>query len=198
MHRNRGGSWDLAAPDRRTVDESALSALQLADVDGDGGLELVEVRMPLGLLELVAILLTRSLDVESAVYDSDPQNGFALEPLIRFDLRAEIDFETTSLRGFAPTIEADLNGDGIPDRIGSDGDAALEVHLGGGVSPLQKRAGRQELDTHGSIRFGDLDGDTLTDALLFARDRPDTPIRILVNLGNLPGTQKPTRVVPRD
>jgi hypothetical protein len=50
------------------------------------------------------------------------------------------------------------------------------------------------MDTRGSIRFGDIDGDGLVDFLLFDRTRPDAPLRIAVNRGSLPGTRRPTTI----
>ncbi|MBW2361561.1 MAG: VCBS repeat-containing protein [Deltaproteobacteria bacterium] len=193
VHLNRDGSWNLAVSDRDSVLENSWSALQIVDIDGDARPELIEARMPLSILELVETLITQEIDIEISIYRAEPKRGFAMQPTVKLDMHTEIDFETTSLRGFAPSIDVDLNGDGGRDRVTSAGGDAIEVYLGSGEKPFQVRAGHQPLDSHGSIRFGDLDGDELTDALIFSKDRPDTPIRVLVNRGVLPGT--PPRAV---
>ena len=189
FHLNRGGGWDLAHPDQSFVSENGWNAFQLADVDGDGGVELIEARMPLSILELVEVLLTRAIDVEVSVYRRDANGVFAVEPWLHSKLDIGVSFDTFEPRGFVPTLEADLNRDGHLDRLGSGDGKALEVYLGGGDAPYRKRVVRQELDTGGALRFGDLDGDGLTDFLLYDRTRPDTPIRIGRNRGVLPGTE---------
>ena len=198
VHLNRDGSWNLDVADRSSVIEAAWSTLQIVDIDGDGRPELIEGRMALSVLELVELLVTQEFDIEISIYRPDPEHGFATEPFVQLDLHPEIDFETTALRGFAPSVDADLNGDGGSDRVTSAGGDAIEVYLGTGDKPFQLRAGRQTLDSHGSIRFGDLNGDELTDALIFAKDRPDAPIRVLVNRGVLPGTPQREVLAPGD
>jgi hypothetical protein len=198
VHLNRGGTWDLDQADRTSVIEGGWSALQIVDIDGDGRPELIEARTPLSILELVEALLTQEIDIDLSIYRPDPQHGFAEEPAVRLDLHVNVDLETTSLEGFAPTVDADMNGDGARDRVTSAGDDTIEIYLGLGDRPFQVRAGRQTVDAHGSIRFGDLDGDELTDALLFSKDRPDAPIRVLVNRGVLPGTPQREVLTPGD
>ncbi|MDP7570104.1 MAG: hypothetical protein QF391_00735, partial [Myxococcota bacterium] len=74
----------------------------------------------------------------------------------------------------------------------SEDGTEIKIFLGGGKEPLQKVSARQKLDAHGLLRFGDLNGDELTDVLLFAPDQPDSSIRVLLNRGVLPGTpQRP-------
>ena len=72
----------------------------------------------------------------------------------------------------------------------SAGGDAIEVYLGGGKRPFAVRAGKQALNSRGNIRFGDLNGDGLDDALLYEPDEIDAPLRVLVNRGILPGTPK--------
>jgi len=198
FHLNRGGSWDLAHPDQTFTSEDGWNAFQLVDVNGDGRVELIEARMPLSILELVEVLLTRAIDVEVSVYrpvsvhrpGARPgANGvFAAKPWLHSKLDIGFSFDTFEPRGFVPRMEADLNRDGHLDRLGSGDGKALEVYLGGGDKPYRKRVAHQELDTGGALRFGDLDNDGLTDFLLYDRTRPDTPIRIGRNRGVLPGT----------
>jgi hypothetical protein len=189
FHLNRGGSWDLAHPDQAFSFEGGWNAFQLTDVDGDGRVELIEARIPLGILELVELLLTRAIDVEVSVYRPDADGVFAAKPWLRSKLDIGVSFDTFAPRGFVPILEADLNRDGHLDRLGSGDGKALEVYLGGGDAPYRERAARQEFDTGGALRFGNLDSDGLTDFLLYDRTRPDTPIRIGRNRGILPATK---------
>ncbi len=189
FHLNRGGSWDLARPDQAFSFEDGWNAFQLADLDGDGRVELIEARIPLSILEIVEVLLTRAIDVEVSVYGPDSEGVFAAKPWLRSKLDVGVSFDTFEPRGFVPLLEADLNRDGHLDRLGSGDGELLEVYLGGGDAPYRERVAHQELDTSGALRFGDLDGDGLTDFLLYDRTRPDTPIRIGRNRGILPNAE---------
>ena len=60
--------------------------------------------------------------------------------------------------------------------------------------PYRKRVARQDFDSSGRIRFGDFDGDGLADFLLYDHRRPDTPLRLGVNRGVLPGTPARARL----
>ena len=190
LHLQREGRWNLDEAHREWVLESGWSALQLVDVDGDGRTELLEARMAFSLLELVETLLTQEVDAEVSIYPSDPTHGFALEPEVEIDVHIQLDLETTSFKGFAPTVSADMNGDGGRDRVTSAGGDAIEVYLGGGDRPFERRAGKQALDSRGTIRFGDMNDDGLDDAVLYRREEIGAPMRVLVNRGVLPGTPK--------
>lgn len=198
LHLQRGGKWNLDEAHRNWVLESGWSALQLVDVDGDSRPELVEARMPFSLLELVETLLTQEIDAQVSIYRSDATAGFAAEPVVRLDLHIELDLETTSFKGFAPSVSADMNGDGARDRVTSAGGDAIEVYLGTGKKPFAVRAGRQAVDTRGTIRFGDVNDDALDDAVIYRRDENGAPLRVLINRGVLPGTPKRPTLAPRE
>jgi hypothetical protein len=198
VHRNRGGSWDLAKPDHTSVLERGWSTQLLTDVDGDGRIELIEASVPFSVLELVETLLTREVDVEIALYRVSAAGGFDVTPAFRHGLSLALDFDTYRPMGFAPTIEVDVNGDGHKDRIDSAQGQAVEVYLGGGESFFGARTAVQPLDARGAIRFGNLDGDRLPDLLLFSPDRPDSTLRVLVNRGILPGTRHPAQLTAPD
>jgi len=196
FHLNRNGTWNLDAPDRRTVVEGGWNTLELVDLDGDGKLELMEARIPLSILELIEMLLTREVDAQLSIFRVGQDGTYPTKPWVETSLHVGLDFDTLTLEGFAPTLEADLNGDGMRDRLESADGSGIEIYLGGGNEPLQDLSTRQKLDAHGLIRFGDLNGDELTDALLFSPNRPGTPIRVLVNRGVLPGTPPRAIVQP--
>ena len=194
FHLNRGGKWDLAAPDQTFSAIGEFSTAQLIDLDGDGRLEFIDVRIPLGVLELIEMLVTRSIDAEIAIHRRDgAEDGqvYAVKPWFQRKLDVPFSFETSRPKGFIPTLEGDWNGDGYRDRLGSDGGEGLEIHLGGPEHRYRKRAARQAFDSSGRIRFGDFDGDGLSDFLLYDHRRPDAPLRIGINRGLLPDTRAP-------
>lgn len=190
LHLNRGGTWNLAEPDQRFAVKGSWNAWEILDLDGDGRVELLEAQIRLSVLELVEVLVTRNVDATLKIRRRE-NDGFGEKPWITHKLSLPISFETFEPVGFVPTFEADLNGDGIRDRLDSGGGEAIEVSLGGGDEPWRRHAARQEMDTTGSLRFGDLDGDGLTDFIVYDRTRPGTPLRIGRNRGTLPGTRKP-------
>jgi hypothetical protein len=194
LHRNREGTWKLADPDQEILCDGCFVSYDLMDLQGDGRLELLEARVPLGILHLVQTLLTRKIDVEVRVYERGDELPFVAEPWVVVGLDLGFRFETFEPRGFFPTLRADWNGDGFFDRLASGNGEALEIFLGGSAAALRQRIARQPFDTNGALRIGDLDGDELPDVLVFDRTRPDSPIRIGVNRGTLPGTPQRPRL----
>jgi len=192
VHLNRGGTWNLSQPDQRFVAEKRWNAWQLLDLDGDGREEIIEAQIRLSVLELVEVLVTRSIDGDIKIRrHADGDVPFGEKPWITRKISLGIDFNTFEPKGFIPTFAADMNGDGFRDSLSSGGGKAIEISLGGGKKPWDERAARQELDTTGRLRLGDLDGDGLTDFLIYDRTREGTPLRIGRNRGVLPGTRLP-------
>jgi hypothetical protein len=195
LHYNRSGTWNLAAPDLELACEKCFATYEVADLDGDGRGELVEARIELAILEFVEILLTSSIDLDVKVYRRAPGQPFTTKPWYTDRIGIGFRFEVLEPSGFFPTLNADWNGDGARDRIESGKGEAIELSLGGSPASLRSQAARQPSDTHGSLRIGDLDADGLPDLVVFDRTRPDTPIRIGVNRGVLPGTPPKASVI---
>lgn len=188
VHLNRGGTWNLAEPDQRFTTEGGFATDELVDLDGDGALELVSVRVPLSLLELAETFLTRSVDAHVAIRRRALPGPFAEEPSWERKFSIPFSFETFRPRGFVGNLDTDWNGDGLRDLLLSGDGEALEVYLGSEDHPFARRVARQELDTDGRIRAGDLDGDRLPDFVLYDPRRADVPILVGRNRGVLPGT----------
>jgi hypothetical protein len=186
---NRGGRWDLAAPDLSLSQDKIVGADQLLDFDGNGKLELLQGRIPVTVFEIAEVILTRSFDAHMAIYRLAP-NGSAppVEPSYGRKLGIPIDFDTGRLRGFIPSFRHDLNGDGYLDFLHSTDGSGIEVYLGNPELNYRKRAARQKLPTSGVLRSGDLDADGLPDFVLCNPRKIDAPIQVLRNRRILPGT----------
>ena len=198
LHRNRGGTWNLAEPDQRFSVDGGFATEELVDLDGDGRLELVSVRIPLSVLELAEILLTRSFDVHVAVRRTGDATPFAAEPSFERKLSIPFSMETFRPRGFVGNVATDWNDDGLRDLLLSGNGEAVEVHLGDRERPFAGPAMRQPLDTDGRLRVGDWNGDGLPDFLIFDPQREGAPIRLGINRGILPGTPARGELRPSD
>jgi len=194
IHLNRGGVWDLDQSDQSFTIEGGLAGNVVIDLDGDGAVELIEARIPTGVLEVVEVLVTRAIDAEVTVYRRGEGSLYDPEPWHDWKLGIGMSFETFRSTGFVPNLEADFNGDGLHDLIGSGDGDRIELHLGDVDSGWGKRHASQSLDTSGRIRFGDLDADGLTDFVLYDSRRPGTPVHVGTNRGVLPGTVRASSI----
>ena len=195
IHLNRDGDFDLANPDQSFERRGGIAADELVDLDGNGRVEWLRVYVPFGLLQIAEMLVQRQIDARAEIRRGLDGGRFEEKPSTERSFSIPFDFETLRPRGFVPTLERDWNGDGRLDLLGSDGGKAVEVCLAGDGANFGRCEARQPLDTGGRIRFGDLDGDGLSDFVLYDTRRPDVPVRVGVNRGNLPGT--PPRLSPR-
>lgn len=196
IHRNRGGSWNLEAEDQMFESKGGYATHQVVDLDLDGRPELVVAHVPTGVLEVVELLLTRSIDAEVAVYKPAADALFGATPWQQWKMSVRFDFETLRSLGFVPTLEGDVNGDGHRDVIESGDGKRLEVRLGDPVSGFRTEHASQALDTRGRIRFGELGGDGLADFVLYDPRRPGSAIRVGRNRGIWPALAAPQPAAP--
>jgi hypothetical protein len=186
---NEEGAWDLGAPGLSLSREKIVGADQLLDFDGNGKLELLQGHIPVSVLEIAEVFLTRSFDAHMAIYRlASSGSGPPVEPSYERKLGIPIDFDTGRLRGFIPSFQHDLNGDGYLDFFHSTDGSGIEIFLGNAELNYRKRAARQALPTSGVLRSGDLDADGLADFVLCNPRKIDAPIQVLRNRGILPGT----------
>ncbi len=197
VHLNRGGGWALAAPDQRFTSEGGAATIQLVDLDGDGRPELVDARIPVSVVEIVELLVTRSLDVVTRIHRAGANGRFEERPWIERSFGIALDFNTFRPGGFVPTLAADLNADGYADLLSSGDGEAVEVFLGGPRRRLAKRNGRQPLESSGRLRLGHYDRDGLPDFVLYNPRAPGSPVRVGVNRGVLEGTRARPGMEPR-
>jgi hypothetical protein len=200
---NRGSGWDLDTPDVTFEGAETVSADQLIDLDGDGHLEIVRMGIKISILELVEIFVQRAFDAWLHAYPLAPIPAgsaapeAAPPPMISKKFDVKLDFETSRTAGFVPTIDHDVNGDGFVDYLGSSDGTKIEVYLGSLESGF-RRAATQAVSSEGRIRGGDINADDLPDFILFNTRRLDEPLRLITNLGILPGTPKRTAIEARD
>lgn len=193
IYLNRAGKWKLDEPDGEVSIVEALSADQLLDVDADGRLELVQISFPMTVLELIEMFFSRSVDARFKVYALEEKNGklrLGEKPRVIKKISIPLDFKTGRPHGFTPTLDFDFNGDGKRDYLSSTDGSALKIFLGGEKKPYARRDGEQSLETVGRVREGDLNGDGLTDMVLYNPRKPGSHVFLLRNAGVLPGTPK--------
>jgi hypothetical protein len=196
IYLNKNGRWNLERPDQIIRTDSSLSSNALFDVLGNGKMQLLRVEFRFGLLEIIELLLSREIDIEVSLYRHLGAKGFEEKPFAEKKVELPISFDTFRLKGFVPTAEPDLNGDGYADFVLSGGGNKIEVYAGGPQGPFASKPAKQSMPTAGVIHFADWSGDGLADFVLFDPHNFDVPIRIGRNLGELPGTPRALRAAP--
>ena len=186
IHRNQGGTWNLDVEDQSFESKGGFATHEIVDLDGDGRAELVVILVPTGVLQVVEALLTRAVDAEVKIYRPGAEKPFDPTPWQHWKEDVRFDLDTLRAKGFVPTLEADVNGDGVRDLVEPGDGARLEVRLGDRTQGFRTVHASQALDTRGRIRFGDLGGDGLADFVIYDPRRPGTPIRVGRNLGGWP------------
>lgn len=173
-----------------------FSDISLIDLDGDGRDEIVELSLEFGVLSVVGLLLTGSMDVTLSVLGLDPRSDDGMRIEFEDELSFRIDIGTSSIEGLVPAI-GDWNGDGIQDLFVAKGSDKLSFRLGNkpGDGPrFGKPKGRQPLPlASGETRIADLDGDGLDDIIAFDHAETEADLVVLHNRGRLPGTQPTLR-----
>ena len=188
VHLNRDGSWNFEQPDQQIDLGDGFTIMSLGDLDGDGQTEFTSAEVPGGVLEIVKVLLTSNIDTRLAIRRRGEQEPFDPSPWQTLDFDIGFSFDTFRSQGFVPRISPDLNGDQHMDFVSSGDGEEIEIHLGSRKGGFGKRHARQDLDTVGRIRFGELQGDGLSDFVIYDPRRPGSPIRVAWNLGKLPSS----------
>ena len=185
LHLNRDGDWDLNHPDMSVEKERALAVDQLVDLNGDGQLELLQGIVPLSILELVEVFLTRSLDSHVTAYripDREAvRNGSGPEVLWTRKFGLPLSFESGGPKGFLPTLRYDFNRDGFLDLLLAHAEDSIELNLGSGEPGYFNERLRQPLWVTGLVDAHDVNGDGLPDLLAYDPRVDGAPIVIALN-----------------
>jgi hypothetical protein len=200
VHTNGGGGPDPGAePWTRIESNGGTSVIQLADIDRDGRMELLEGYIPFGVVQAVRMLTLGRLEARLRVLALPREAGAPPVETWRTEVSFPFDFETSRVLGVMPYTEADWNGDGLRDLCWGDGSGKLRFRLGEaraggpGYGPV---AATLSLPLSGDLVSADLDGDGLPDFV--AHDPLDLEgrVRIGMNRGALPGTRPGIRATP--
>jgi hypothetical protein len=191
IYRNHEDGWDLNEPDQRFVTEGAFVSDRLIDIDDDKEFELLRIQLKFGVLDIVELLLTRSIDTQIMVHRLQDDGRFDDDPWAKKKISTGISFDTFRPKGFIPPIGFDLNADGFMDFVTAADGKGIEVYLGDVAKPFTKRTAKQKLDSTGTISFSDYDNDGLLDFVLYDSQRFNAPLQIGRNLGALPGASTP-------
>lgn len=150
-----------------------ISAERL-DLNGDGTLEMMVTSFDLGLGSIVRALLSRTANLQLAIYEME-EGRYSATPVLTRKVTAKLDISNGDV--FVPAVlAADINGDGLKDLLVQDGDNRLKVFAGENSKTLFSRTATNlaiELpESEGDIRIADLDGDEKDDLLImFAADK---------------------------
>lgn len=185
VYRNREGRWNLDAPDDQFIDEGVWNSDLLMSLDQDRELELVRIQFRFSVLEMVELLLTRNIYTQIEIHRLQDDGHYDDKPWSRQKVSVGLSFDTFRPKGFTPTGGLDLNADGLMDFVTSADGKGIQVYLGGPKGPFAKRPQTQKFPSNGVIRFTELNGDGLSDFLLYDPQAFDANVSIGRNLGRL-------------
>jgi hypothetical protein len=193
FHRNAGDGPDpRGEPWTRVETQGGTTAIQLADLDGDGQSELLQAHLPFGVVQAVRMLTLGQIEARLSVRALPSEAGAAPIETWSADVSFPFDFESSRVLGVVPHTETDWNGDGLGDLCWGEGVGKLRFRLG------ERRAAGPgygsvvatvPLPISGDLVSADLDGDGLPDFVAHDPLDREGRVRIGMNRGSLPGTQ---------
>jgi hypothetical protein len=190
VYLNTGGDWNLDESDAAYPSKDSVSTDLLIDLDGDAKFELVRYVVPINVLELIEIFVTRAVDANLSIYAATGVGAYPDAPVYKRKLDIPLDFETSRPKGFIPSFGFDLNGDGVRDYLASSDGTEIEVLLATPKLKYRKRGHKQQIPSEGAVRGGDLNHDGLTDLVVFNARRYHQSMYLAINRGALPGTRR--------
>jgi hypothetical protein len=192
FHKNAGDGPDpRGEPWSRLENQGGTTAVQLADLDGDGKSEILEAHVPFGVVQAVRMLTFGRIETRLSVRVLPGEAGAPPVETWSAEVSFPFDFETSRILGVVPHTEADWNGDGLRDLCWGEGGGKLRFRLGerraagpgyGGI------VATLALPISGDLVSADLDGDGLTDFVAHDPLDREGRVRIGMNRGTLPGT----------
>jgi len=113
------------------TDGVSVSSVQLADITGDGQLDLLVPSMKLGLFSIIRMLTSSSMKVDFRLYPMGPKKRFAAEPTATRDLIFQLSLNENQSDLQAVDMTGDFDGDGHPDLAFGVGRDELALYTGG-------------------------------------------------------------------
>lgn len=180
------GGADFGKPsDVKRFDGWVLSH-DLVDLNGDGRLDLVLVRVPkLGIGEALQILLTRTVDLDVAIFLNQPDGAFGAQPAHSrtIEVPLVLSISNTAIKVESPYIinfSGDFTKDGRKDLMVKTADDEISIFFGGDEKSLfasKPGATLKTIDTSSftstTVTVDDLNGDGVSDVILHHRDIAD-------------------------
>lgn len=127
----RGGGFE---PEPAQVFEQASlgSLVSFVDVDGDGRTEMLQPAAEISLAAMVRALFAKSFQVDVRIHRPREGDGFfEPDPVQTLTARFDLDLgSSATVRGAPPLFGRDLDGDGAPDALMSDGGDRIALHSG--------------------------------------------------------------------
>lgn len=132
IYYNRGGGWDLDAPDHTFSSGAALSADHLVDIDGDGKLELLHAEIPISVLELIEMFLTAAIDANLSVHglDRDARAATRAATQTTAQTTAQTTTQTTAQTTTQTTAQTTTRESAAEAKPSAEEQAWFEVKLG--------------------------------------------------------------------
>lgn len=186
------GAQPMGRPSATLNVANGIGSVILADLDGDGRVEIVQSAVPFGVLQVVRVLVRRQLEAKLSVYRFPSKGRGPLVLTWDTELDYPVDFDLGRVAGLLPDVDGDWNGDGRRDLLtGAGPGGAVQIRLGQdepagpGFGPV---VAEQDVPLADRAVVADLDGDGLDD--LVAYDPADRSGRVVLcwNRGLLPGT----------
>jgi hypothetical protein len=182
------GTLDFDRKPDWTTAVQGMSWGKWGDLDGDGRMELVLPVVNLGITDLVRILLTKSVKIEFYFYFIHGDHSLSDKPDFVREVKLDVGLDEGGQAQIV-NFEGDYDGDGRKDMVVATGKTELSVFPGTapetGELFSSKPREKISVETFGSFRPVDLNGDGLSDIILYYKDDPEmgSRARIIMNLG---------------
>jgi hypothetical protein len=190
-HNGGAGANPEAAPAAKIGSTGGFGSIFLEDLDGDRRSEAVQLFVPFSVVQLVRAVTMGAVQADLRVFRLDPPGISAATETYKDTLTVALDADRGRVSGILPNLRGDWNGDGLHDLVHGESLERLVIRLGakgekgprfGGV------AATIEVEPTDRAVIADFDRDGLDDLALFDSLRENAGVRLLRNLGALPGT----------
>ncbi|NLN94001.1 MAG: VCBS repeat-containing protein [Candidatus Hydrogenedens sp.] len=156
-------------PDAIFSAKGAVSSPVLLDVNGDGFQDLIFIRIPFGVKNLVSFFVRNKISIKAGVHLFDGQRFHS-----KADYSTQMTMDAPEGRARVAYTFGDFNGDGLVDVIYGSGKNTLALYLGDSKAFLSSRPWKKfAVPAFGTARPYDLDGQGGKDLILF---RPGTDL----------------------